>query len=122
MAAQSPLYDVSEAAAYIRIKPGTLRNWLSAKRLAYVKVGRLTFIPKHELDRYLDAHTVHAVEEDTPCAVQLIGGWTSLRMVERYCHVTDNELHKAVSLASTHTTGTNTGTAESEHADSAASA
>ena len=39
-------------------------------------------------------------------AVQLIGGWTSLRMVERYCHVTDEELHKAVSLASAHTAGT----------------
>ena len=46
----------------------------------------------------------------SPRAVQLIGGWTSLRMVERYCHVTDDELHKAVSLASTHTAGTPAGT------------
>jgi integrase len=46
----------------------------------------------------------------SPRAVQLIGGWTSLRMVERYCHVTDEELHKAVSLANSHT-GTNAGTA-----------
>ena len=50
----------------------------------------------------------------SPRAVQLIGGWTSPRMVERYCHVTDDELHKAVSLASAHTAGTNTGTAASE--------
>ena len=50
----------------------------------------------------------------SPRAVQLIGGWTSLRMVERYCHVTDDELHKAVSLASQHTAGTNAGTVESE--------
>ena len=49
----------------------------------------------------------------SPRAVQLIGGWTSLRMVERYCHVTDEELHKAVSLSSVHTVGTSTGTADS---------
>ena len=47
----------------------------------------------------------------SPRAVQLIGGWTTLRMVERYCHVTDEELHRAVGLASKHTAGTNTGTA-----------
>ena len=47
----------------------------------------------------------------SPRAVQLIGGWTSLRMVERYCHVTDEELHKAVSLANSHA-GTNAGHSE----------
>ena len=50
----------------------------------------------------------------SPRAVQLIGGWTWLRMVERSCHVTDDELHKAVSLAGLHTTGTNAGTATSD--------
>ena len=60
----SPLYDIKEAAAYIKIRPGTMRNWLSAKRLGYVKVGRLTRIPKSELDRFLAAHTIDAVEED----------------------------------------------------------
>lgn len=50
----------------------------------------------------------------SPRAVQLIGGWTTLRMVERYCHVTDDELHKAVRLASTHATGTTAGTVNVE--------
>ena len=53
--------------------------------------------------------------------VQLIGRWTSLLMVEQYCHVTDDELHKAVSLASGHTTGTKTGTEESEQGQEGAS-
>ena len=35
-------------------------------------------------------------------------------MVERYCHVADYEIHKAVSLASQHTAGTNAGTEESK--------
>jgi excisionase family DNA binding protein len=64
MAAQTPLCDIDEAAAYLKVKAGTLRNWLSAKRLGYVKVGRLTRIPKSELDRYLAAHTVNAVEDN----------------------------------------------------------
>jgi site-specific recombinase XerD len=29
-------------------------------------------------------------------AVQMIGGWTSLRMVERYSHLDDAELQRAV--------------------------
>jgi integrase len=49
----------------------------------------------------------------SPRAVQLIGGWTSLRMVERYCHVTDEELHRAVRLAAAHAADTNADTAES---------
>jgi hypothetical protein len=44
----------------------------------------------------------------------LIGGWTSLRMVERYCHVTDEELQRAVRLASNNAAGTSAGTAAAE--------
>ena len=65
MSPSSPLYDIDEAAAYLKLRPGTLRNWLSAKRLGYVKVGRLTRIPKLELDRFLAAHTIHAMEDDS---------------------------------------------------------
>ena len=35
-------------------------------------------------------------------AVQMIGGWTSLRMVERYAHLDDAELHRAVRLTHNH--------------------
>ena len=35
----------------------------------------------------------------------------SLRMVERYAHVTDEELYRAVKLAGLHAAGTNAGTA-----------
>lgn len=61
-----PLYDVADAAAYIGIKPGTMRNWLSVRRLGHVKIGRLTKVPKSELDRYIAEHTIAAVDrEDT---------------------------------------------------------
>jgi hypothetical protein len=50
-------------------------------------------------------------------AVQMIGGWTSLRMVERYAHVDDAKLARAVRVTHSHTEAaqtadTKTGTAE----------
>jgi hypothetical protein len=36
-------------------------------------------------------------------AVQTIGGWSSLRMVERYAHVDDAELARAVRITHSHT-------------------
>jgi excisionase family DNA binding protein len=59
-----PLYDVPGAAAYMGIKAGTMRNWLSERRLSHVKVGRLTKVRKSELDRYLAEHTVAAVDQE----------------------------------------------------------
>lgn len=35
-------------------------------------------------------------------AVQTIGGWSSLRMVERYAHVDDAELARAVRMTHSH--------------------
>jgi integrase len=47
-------------------------------------------------------------------AVQQIGGWTSLRMVERYAHVDDAELARAVRVTHAHTeAATKTATASS---------
>ena len=45
-------------------------------------------------------------------AIQEIGGWTSLRMLERYAHPRDAEKRKAVSLMAnvTEEAGTKTGT------------
>ena len=38
-------------------------------------------------------------------AVLTIGGWSSLRMVERYAHVTDEEILRAVRVACSHAEG-----------------
>jgi integrase len=43
--------------------------------------------------------------------VQEIGGWTSLRMLERYAHPTGEEMERAVRVLSAQTAGTKTGTA-----------
>ena len=54
----SPLLNVDEAAGYLGVSPGTLRNWLSERRLPYVKVGRLTRISRRSLDEFIEKHTV----------------------------------------------------------------
>jgi excisionase family DNA binding protein len=57
------LLSVNEAAVYLNLAPGTLRNWLSAGRLAFVKVGRLTRLKRVDLDAYIAANTVDAVAD-----------------------------------------------------------
>ena len=58
-----PLLSVEQAAEYLGVSPGTLRNWLSARRIAYVKVGRLTRLSSETLDRFISEHTVTSIDE-----------------------------------------------------------
>ncbi len=58
------LLSVDEAADYLGISSGTLRNWLSMRRLAYVKIGRLTKLSLDTLNRHIAEHTVEAVIEE----------------------------------------------------------
>ncbi len=60
------LLSVEQAADYIGVRPGTLRNWLSARRIAYVKVGRLTRVSSDTLNRFIAEHTVTSVEDLEP--------------------------------------------------------
>jgi len=50
-----------QAASYLGIAEGTLRNWISERRITYVKVGTRTMFRQSALDAFLDAHTVPAV-------------------------------------------------------------
>ena len=56
------LLAVDEAAGYLCVSPGTLRNWVSMRRIEYVTVGRLTRFSVPALDRYIAAHTVQVAE------------------------------------------------------------
>ena len=62
--ARPRLYSIDEAAYHLGIAAGTLRNWISMRRIDYVKVGRLTKISQTAIDSYIAAHTVPA-EHDT---------------------------------------------------------
>ena len=58
------LLTVAEAANYIGIASGTMRNWLSAGRLPYHKVGRLTKVSRRDLDDYIAARRIEATNAD----------------------------------------------------------
>ena len=58
------LLSVEEGADYLGISAGTLRNWISMRRVEHVKVGRLTRLSVAALDRYIAAHTVQATADE----------------------------------------------------------
>lgn len=49
------LLDIHEAAALLRIKPQTLYLWVSQKRIAYRKVGRLVRFTDGDLEAFVDS-------------------------------------------------------------------
>ncbi|MDP6495222.1 MAG: helix-turn-helix domain-containing protein [Dehalococcoidia bacterium] len=51
-------WDNDQAATYLGCTPGTLRVWVSRRRVPFIKVGRLTRFRKADLDTYLDSHLV----------------------------------------------------------------
>lgn len=56
------LLTLEEAATYLKIARGTLKNWVSEKRIEHVKVGKLIRFRKEALDRYIAQQTVAAIE------------------------------------------------------------
>ena len=55
------LLTLQEAADYLKIAPGTLKNWVSARRIAYVKVGSLTRFEQRDLDQFVLDNRVDVV-------------------------------------------------------------
>lgn len=55
------LLTPEEAAHYLKISPKTLKNWGTAKRLSYVKVGNRRRYEKSVLDAYIATRRVEAV-------------------------------------------------------------
>jgi len=49
-----------EAAEYIGCTPGTLRVWVSKRKVPFVKVNRLTRFRRKDLDKWLDKQAVPA--------------------------------------------------------------
>jgi len=57
------LLTLEEAAAYLKISPGTLKHWIAWRRIEHVKVGKLTRFRQSALDRWITQHTVPDVPE-----------------------------------------------------------
>jgi len=54
------LLTLNEAAEYLGISKLTLYGWVSERKLAFIKVGRLVKFNQEHLDRWIDHHTVKA--------------------------------------------------------------
>jgi excisionase family DNA binding protein len=59
-----PLLSVPEAAELLGIKAWTLRQWLSQRRIAFVKVGRLTKLMQEDVVTFIAANRREAVSHD----------------------------------------------------------
>ena len=65
MAADVPVTDellnVNEAAAYLKIKPWTLRHWISDRKIDFVKYGNgVVRLRRSVLDRFVASCTIKA--------------------------------------------------------------
>jgi excisionase family DNA binding protein len=56
-----PLLSVPEAAALLGIKIWTMRAWLSQRRIAFVKVGRLTKLRQEDVAAFIERHRQEAL-------------------------------------------------------------
>ena len=59
----SKLLTMDEASEYLGISKLTLYGWVSARKLGFVKVGRLVKFKQEHLDKWIDQHTVKARAE-----------------------------------------------------------
>ena len=54
------LLTMDEASEYLGISKLTLYGWVSARKLGFVKVGRLVKFKQEHLDKWIEQHTVKA--------------------------------------------------------------
>ena len=64
----SKLLTMDEASVYLGISKLTLYGWVSARKLGFIKVGRLVKFKQEHLDRWIDQHTVKARSAARGCA------------------------------------------------------
>jgi excisionase family DNA binding protein len=60
----SPLLSVPEAATLLGIKTWTLRQWLSQRRIAFVKIGRLTKLRQEDIASFIERNRREAVSHE----------------------------------------------------------
>jgi excisionase family DNA binding protein len=60
------LLGMDEAGERLGLKPGTIRAWANARRIASVKLGRRRLIPSVEVDRLIADNLVPALSATEP--------------------------------------------------------
>jgi excisionase family DNA binding protein len=54
----SDLLTLAETAALLRLKPSTIRAWVSQRRIPYVKLGRLVRIKRRDAEALIEASVI----------------------------------------------------------------
>ena len=57
----SKLLTMDQASEYLGVSKLTLYGWVSARKLTFIKVGRLVKFKQDQLDKWIDPHTVRVV-------------------------------------------------------------
>jgi excisionase family DNA binding protein len=60
MNTDTELLNVDEAAAYLRIKPPTVRAWILRRKIGVVRLGRSVRLRKNDLDLLIESGTTPA--------------------------------------------------------------
>jgi excisionase family DNA binding protein len=59
-----PLVSIPVGVKILDVSVWTLRQWLSQRRLAFVKVGRLTKLRLEDIQEFIDSHRQEAMSFD----------------------------------------------------------
>lgn len=62
--AVEPLLSVVQAAEVLNVSPNTLRQWLSQRRLPYIKVGRRTMLRLEDIESFIERNRKEAQSFD----------------------------------------------------------
>ena len=60
-ASLAPLLGIPDAAELLGIKTWTLRQWVSQRKIAYVKVGRLTKLRPEDIAAFIERNRCEAI-------------------------------------------------------------
>jgi len=54
------LFNIDELSTYLAVPRGTIYNWISQKKLPYVKIGRRVKFDKQDIDKMINEKKVLA--------------------------------------------------------------
>lgn len=54
------MLSIAEAARRLGLKEGTVRLWISRRKIAHVKLGRAVRVPQEEIERLIRENTIPA--------------------------------------------------------------
>jgi excisionase family DNA binding protein len=54
------LFNIDELSTYLAVPRGTIYNWISQKKLPYVKIGRRVKFDKEDIDKMINEKKVLA--------------------------------------------------------------